>query len=177
MKVFQYNLNSNGEGPAGRLPAGSLTGYFSDPNYYGVAMIADLTGLEEFNPVEITPLQFNQLFTPVPTEEVPDPVPALVAFQDVVREYYAEKLKAIVTPYTLQERETWFIQLNEAQKYVANPSIPASEIPMITAIATTRSLPVSEIADAIIVKNNEYSVAVGNTLGEQQALVQTLWTK
>lgn len=174
MKVFRYQLNPNGEGPAGRLPAGSLTGYFSDPYYYGAAIINDFTGLEEFNPVEITPLEFNQLFTPAPTTEVPDPVPALVAFQDTVRNYYAQKLKEVVAPYTIEERETWFIQLKEAQDWLANNSSPT---PMLSAIAAARNSTVADMVQGVIERNDVYRTSIGTVLGEQQKIIESLWAK
>jgi hypothetical protein len=171
MKCFQYSLNNNGEGPAGRLPVGSLTGYFANNVYYGAAMIDTLSGLEDFNASEITPLQFNQTFKAANTK------PVLSSFEPEVRKYYAGKMAEIVIPYTQEERDTWFVQLKEAQLYQANTSIDPTLIPMITKIADVRSLPVSDIATAIVDKNTTYSVAIGTVLGEQQALVQTLWTE
>jgi hypothetical protein len=170
MKVFRYNLNPSGEGPAGRLPAGSLTGYYSEPYYYGAAMIDNFDGLEIFNPVEITPLEFNTQFK----SEEANSTPALVVFENTVRDWYAEKLKNIVIPYSLHERETWFIQLKEAQDWTANNAAPT---PMLSAIATARNSNVASMVEGVIEKNTQYTTAVGTVLGEQQSVVESLWTE
>lgn len=170
MKVFRYNLSPSGEGPAGRLPAGSLTGYFANNTYYGAAMIDNFDNLEDFSPVEITPLEFNTAFG----SEEANSTPALVAFQNTVRDFYAQKMKDLVTPYTLEERETWFIQLKEAQDWTANNSSPT---PMLTAIANARSSNVASMVEGVITKNTQYTTAVGTVLGEQQAVIESLWTE
>lgn len=176
MKVFKYNLNEKNEGPAAKLPLGSLTGYFHDGEYYGVALIDNFINLLEFNPVEITPLEFNQLFTQQPSEENPNPVPALVIFENSIRNKYAEQLRQVVIPYSPDERETWFAQVQEAQAYQANTLIDSSLIPLLTTIANTRNITVDSVANNIITKNTNYRIAVGQILGEQQNQVQTLWT-
>lgn len=170
MKVFRYQLNPNGEGPAGRLPAGSLTGYYSDPYYYGVAMIDDFNGLEIFNPVEITAAEFNALFSAPDA----DTAPPLVSFQDTVRDFYAEKLKKVVAPYVIEERETWFIQVREALDWTANNAAPT---PMLSAIASARGSTVADMVSGVIEKNNVYRTAVGTVLGEQQKIIESLWVK
>jgi hypothetical protein len=170
MKVFRYNLSPSGEGPAGRLPAGSLTGYFANNAYYGAAMIDNFDNLEDFAPVEITPLEFNTAFV----SEEANSTPALVAFQSTVRDFYAQKMKDLVTPYTLEERETWFIQLKEAQDWTANNAAPT---PMLTAIANARSSNVASMVEGVITKNTQYTTAVGTVLGEQQAVIESLWTE
>lgn len=169
MKVFRYQLNPNGEGPAGRLPSGSLTGYYSDPYYYGAAMIESFDGLEEFSMVEITPLEFNTLF-PAPDA---NSAPVLASFQTTVRDYYSTKLKEVVAPYVVEERETWFIQLKEAQDWTANNAAPT---PMLSAIAAVRGSTVADMVQGVIDKNNVYRTAVGTVLGEQQKIVESLWT-
>jgi hypothetical protein len=173
MKVFRYNLNPNGEGPAGRLPAGSLTGYYSEPYYYGAAMIDNFDGLEGFNPEEITTVEFNNAVKNI-SPDGSNTTPALVAFQNTVRDFYAQKMKDLVTPYTLEERETWFIQLKEAQDWTANNFSPT---PMLTAIANARSSNVASMVEGVITKNTLYTTAVGTVLGEQQAVIESLWTE
>lgn len=167
MKVFRYQLNPNGEGPAGRLPAGSLTGYYANNAYYGAAMIDDFTGLDDFSPVEITTSDFNKAF---PTDA--NTAPPLVSFQGTVRDFYAEKLKSVVAPYVAEERETWFIQLKEAQDWTANNAVAT---PMLSAIATARSANVADMVSGVIAKNTVYTTTVGTILGEQQQIIESLW--
>ena len=85
-------------------------------------------------------------------------------------------MESIVKPYEIQERETWFIQVEEALKWQANNAIDVSEIPLITAISTARNESMSVIVNNIIQKNTEYRTAIGTILGQQQSLIETIWT-
>lgn len=167
MKCFTYTLNEKGEGPAGRLPIGSLTGMMANNVYYAAAIVDSLDNLSDWNATEITPLQFNQAF-PVQGNNAP----ALVAIEPEVRKYYAEKMEQVASPYTQQERDTWFAQVKEANEYQANNS--ATTV-LLTAISEARGVPVSQIANNIITKDNNFRQTVGAVLGEQQALIDTLW--
>lgn len=171
MKVFRYNLSPSGEGPAGRLPAGSLTGYFSEPYYYGAAMIDNFDGLEVFNPEEITPVEFNTLF---PAPDANTAPPLVSSFQNTVRDFYAVKMQEVAAPYVFEERETWFIQVREASDWMANNAAPT---PMLSAIATARGSTVADMAQGVIDKNNVYRISVGTVLGEQQKIIESLWSK
>lgn len=173
MKCFTYTLNNKGEGPAGKLPIGSLTGYFANNVYYGAAVIDSLDNLSGWNAIEITPLAFNQALTPAPTAEVPNPTPALVGIEPEIRKYYASQMSQIAAPYTSEERETWFVQVQEANAYIANSSVVT---PLLTSIATARGLTVGDLAPTVVAKDTMYRQAVGYILGQQQALVETLWT-
>lgn len=172
MKCFTYTLNANGEGPAGRLPIGSLTGYMAKNVYYGAAIVDNLDNLTDFNATEITPLQFNKALTPKPTADNPNPTPALISIESEIRKHYAEKMKLVAAPYTPEERETWFVQVKEANDYNVSPLSPT---PLLTAIANVRGLTVSDLVGTIIAKDNAYRQAIGAILGEQQALVETIW--
>ena len=175
MKCFRYNLNSLNQGPAGKLPNHSITGIYVDDSYYGAALIDDLSVIEDWNPVEVTPLEFNQICTPGPSEETPEPLPALVQLEGAVREKYASLMEQVILPYLPQERETWFIQVEESLKYKANASIEASEIPLITALSQQRNESLDVITSIIIQKNTEYRTAVGTILGQQQKLIETIY--
>lgn len=167
MKCFTYTLNVNGEGPAGQLPIGSITGMMANNVYYGAAVVDDLSNLTDWNVNEITPLEFNQTFF-----VDANTVPALVAIEPEIRKYYAQKMEKIAAPYTQQERDTWFAQVKEANDYQANNLIST---PLITAMSNSRGVPVNELATNIINKDNYFRQTVGNVLGEQQALIDTIW--
>lgn len=177
MKCFRYHLNQNNQGPAGVLPDGSITGLYVDDDYYGAALIDDLSILNDWNAEEITPLDFNTICEVLPSDLNHNPDPALVQLEPAIRHKYSLVMEAVVKPYTPQERETWFIQVEEAKKYLANPSIAESEVPFLKAIADQRNLSLNSIASNILNKNNEYRTAIGSILGEQQKLIETIWVK
>jgi len=185
MKCFRYNLNQSNQGPAGILPSGSITGIFVDDAYYGAALIDDLSILVDWNVVEITPLEFNTICVsspseenpnPNPAEENPNPNPALVQLEPAIRSKYSDLMELIVSPYGIQERETWFIQVEEALKWQSNNAIGADEIPLISAISSARNESMSVIVNNIIQKNTGYRSVIGAILGQQQALIETIWT-
>lgn len=176
MKCFRYNLNQNNQGPSGILPSDSITGIFVNDAYYGAALIDDLSILSDWNAVEITPLEYNTICAVLPSDENPNPDPALVQLEPAIRSKYSSLMESIVKPYEIQERETWFIQVEEALKWQSNNAIDVSEIPLITAISTARNESMSVIVNNIIQKNTEYRTAIGTILGQQQALIETIWT-
>lgn len=176
MKCFRYSLNRNNQGPAGVLPSGSITGLWVDETYYGAALIDDLAVLADWNAVEITPAELNTRCAQPPTDEFPNPRPPLVQLEPCVRAQYAELLQQVVAPYLPEERETWFVQVDEAQKHAANPLIDASEIPLVTAVAHQRSLSVADVCTTILAKNVAYRTQVGVLLGRQQATIAQLWS-
>ena len=175
LKCFRYTLNKNNQGPAGVLPDWSVTGLYVGDEYYGAALIDDLAILAEWNAEEITPVQFNIICKTSPSDINPNPTPALVQLEPAIRQQYSDKMEAIVKPYSPQERETWFIQVEEAKKYLANPSIDASEIPFLKSVADIRNTELGTVATTIINKNIEYRTAIGTLLGEQQKLIETIW--
>lgn len=167
MKCFTYTLNANGESPSGRLPIGSITGYMANNVYYAAALIDNLSNLSDWNAKEITPLQFNQAF-PYNTNTAP----ALSSMESEIRKYYAEKISAVAAPYTAEERNTWNIQVKEAQDYTSNN---AASTPLLTAIATARGVTVENLVSKIITKDAAWKTSVGAVIGEQQALIDTIW--
>lgn len=96
---------------------------------------------------------------------------------DVQQEAYicavcSNLLNDIVCPYEQSERETWSIQLAEAEAYAADPNVDA---PMLTAMASTRGITVSELAAKVMENNNLFRSAAGEILGEQQKLLDELY--
>jgi len=170
MKCFRYNLNQNNQGPAGILPSDSITGIFVNDAYYGAALIDDLNILSDWNAVEITPLEYNTICAVSPSDENPNPDPALVQLEPAIRQKYSSLMESIVKPYEIQERETWFIQVEEALKWQANNAIDVSEIPLITAISTARNESMSVIVNNIIQKNTEYRTAIVGLLKDRPEL-------
>jgi len=77
----------------------------------------------------------------------------------------AASIQAIVSPYTLEERETWFTQVKEAEAYTANN---AASTPFIDAIIAARGVTKAEQVNNILTKKALYEAAVGAILGRQQ---------
>ena len=77
----------------------------------------------------------------------------------------------IVKPYRQTERETWPTQVAEANLFLADP---AADVPLITALATSRGVGIADLVSRI--KGNEalYREAVGTLLGQQQAELDAL---
>lgn len=180
LKCFTYTLNERNEGPGSYLPSSSLAGLTSGNSYYGAALIDNLNNLTGFNAVEITPLQFNQAFPFGPTQTT-DPEgntitvnisPALSGMESSIRQHYAQKMAAVAAPYTPEERETWFAQVAEANAYQANNT---ASTPLLSAISAVRGVAVATLANTVITKDNAFRSAVGAILGEQQALIDTIW--
>lgn len=176
MKCFRYSLNQNNQGPAVVLPLYSITGLYINGHYYGAALIDDLSVLIDWNAEEITPLEFNTITSMLISEDNPEQIPMLVKLEPSIRKKYSELMENVVKPYTIQERETWFIQVEEALKWSENNNIDSSEIPLISAIGTERNEPLENIVNNILQKNNEYKIAIGTILGQQQALIKSIWS-
>lgn len=91
-----------------------------------------------------------------------------------IRVKYAKMMADIVSPYHQAERETWPIQVAEANLYISDH---AADVPLITAMATTRGVSISDLVKRI--KGNEalYREAVGRVLGQQQAELDALYAE
>jgi hypothetical protein len=79
------------------------------------------------------------------------------------------KLLAIATPYQPAERETWAIQISEAEKWLLDNT---AATPMIDAIYLGRAIPKSILVSYIMENNSLFRQASGAILGQQQALLE-----
>jgi hypothetical protein len=110
-------------------------------------------------------------------EKYPEVYPALTIEEHredesrKIREKYANMMADIVKPYRQTERETWPTQVAEANLFLADP---AADVPLITALATSRGVGIADLVSRI--KGNEalYREAVGTLLGQQQAELDAL---
>lgn len=84
----------------------------------------------------------------------------------LVNEQYAQRMSAVALPYPQYERESWPIQLQEAQALVADP---AAATPWIDACAARRGLECSELAQRILAKDAAYRFISGQLTGARQA--------
>ncbi|EHN65124.1 hypothetical protein [Comamonas testosteroni] len=84
----------------------------------------------------------------------------------LVNEQYAKRMSAVALPYPQYERESWPIQLQEAQALAADPE---AATPWIDACATQRGLECSELAQRILTKDSAYRFISGQLTGARQA--------
>ena len=84
----------------------------------------------------------------------------------LVNEQYAKRMSAVALPYPQYERESWPIQLQEAQALVADPAAAA---PWIGACAAQRGLECGELAQRILAKDAAYRFISGQLTGARQA--------
>lgn len=86
-----------------------------------------------------------------------------------LRDLGAEKLEAIAQPYSRAERETWFIQREEAKSGGATPYCDA--------IASKRGIDRKEFLKKVTENMNLFSVASADILGQQQALIDRAYAE
>ncbi|WP_054074575.1 hypothetical protein [Comamonas testosteroni] len=84
----------------------------------------------------------------------------------LVNEQYAQRMSAVALPYPQYERESWPIQLQEAQSLAADP---AAATPWIDACAAQRGLECRELAQRILAKDSAYRFISGQLTGARQA--------
>lgn len=82
-----------------------------------------------------------------------------------IRAKYAAELNALAAPYTLQERETWPVQIAEAKAYVADNSATLILLP---ALAASRGIAVAEMAETVLSKTSAFSASAGSILARQK---------
>jgi len=89
----------------------------------------------------------------------------------VIRSSGSTQLLALGNPYSPEERETWITQEAEARAWTANHS---AVCPMITAMATTRGIPIALMVQKIIENADLFKGASGQILGAQQKALDLL---
>lgn len=79
---------------------------------------------------------------------------------------YTQRMNAVALPYPQYERESWPIQLHEAQTLAADPG---AVTPWIDACAAQRGLDRIELVQRILAKDSAYRLISGNLTGARQA--------
>lgn len=82
------------------------------------------------------------------------------------------RLLKIAQPYQAAERETWAVQLGEAEKWLADQTAPT---PMVDAIAAGRGIDKQLLISYIIANTNLFRAVSGAILGQQQALLTQVY--
>lgn len=136
--------------------------------------VATLDDLPPFNP-ETHRARYLSGAWVVEVIPVPEPGPELeqptieqvkADLQARVNSQYTLRMNEVALPYPQYERESWPIQLQEAQTLVADP---AATTPWIDACAAQRSLDRGELAQRILAKDSAYRVISGQLTGARQA--------
>jgi hypothetical protein len=83
------------------------------------------------------------------------------------------RLLAIANPYQPAERETWAVQMTEAEAWLADNN---NTTPMIDAICAGRGIDKPTLVGYIMANTNLFRQASGGILGIQQALLMEIYT-
>ena len=89
-----------------------------------------------------------------------------------IRSRYATMMDEIVAPYSKTEQSTWFSQVQEADKFLADPT---AQTPMLSALAENRGVSLADLATWVKENESAYRVAVGSILGQQQKELDDLY--
>lgn len=99
---------------------------------------------------------------------VPEPyVPAPPAPEEI-RAECARRMAALVAQYSAEERETWPIQVAEAQAVMAGQT---EGLVMLPELAAARGLPVATFAGAVLQVANATKAATAHLLGAQAKML------
>ena len=123
-----------------------------------------------------TPVQVIDL-GPLPDGYTSEPVPftaAEIREQSAVeiRQRYAALLRALVEPYTEEERASHLAQEAEALAWQADSSAPCS---LIRAMAENRGIPIEIMVEKILENASLYRAEAGRLLGLQQKELDDLY--
>lgn len=94
-----------------------------------------------------------------------DTTQKLIETKEAIRTKYATLMAQVSSPYKLEERETWFTQLKEADEWLLDNT---ANTPMLTALAVARGISVSSLVEKIKENDALFRAAIGALLGQQQ---------
>jgi len=136
-------------------------------------------GLQSFNIINGIYKRYDQYFVANPDNEKlqinmsDDDIVAQIASKKVLITYelsyiYNNKFNELYRYYG-SESNTWNLQIEEAQKYLADTSSPIdnTKYPILNTISTSRNIDIANVAQSIIDNNNAYIAAVGTLLGQK----------
>jgi hypothetical protein len=84
---------------------------------------------------------------------------------------YASAMDVIAASYPETERDSWAKQETQARAYVANN---AAAVPLLSALATARGLPLLDVASRVIAKADAYELVAGQNIGRRQARMDAI---
>lgn len=87
---------------------------------------------------------------------------------ELVRAEAARRMALIAAPYSPEERETWPVQIAEAEAVALDPAAPA---PLLAALAAARGLTVEAMAQRVLLLRDQFRAAAGAILAAQATLL------
>ena len=87
-----------------------------------------------------------------------------------VRAEGERRIEAIAKPYRPGERETWPVQIAEAEAVTADPATPT---PLLDALRAPRGLTVAQMAARVLTKRDQFRSEAGAILAAQESLIAT----
>ncbi len=84
-----------------------------------------------------------------------------------INNHASRKLALLSAAYPDGEVQSWSQQTREADALAVNPDVAT---PLLSAIATTRGVPLADLATRVRAKVQAYAVASGQIIGQRQAL-------
>lgn len=88
-----------------------------------------------------------------------------------IRAKYGKLLNDAVSKYNLSERETWSLQLKEAEEFIKDPN---GTFPLLLAIAESRGVSIEIMVQKIKENDTLYRNTIGTILGQQQAELDSI---
>ncbi len=85
----------------------------------------------------------------------------------LINKMYDKEVTALLAKYPQREVDTFYKQLEEAKAYIADNT---ASVPFIKALAAERNLSVSEMANRIVTKDADFTLASGQLTGKRQRL-------
>lgn len=96
------------------------------------------------------------------------PVEVSTATAEDVRAEAARRLSLLASPYSREERETWHIQVAEAEAFAADVQ---ADVPMLAAIAAPRNITVAQMASLVLKLRDSFRSATAKILAAQASLM------
>ena len=91
-----------------------------------------------------------------------------------IRKKYSELMRSVVAPYSPEEQQTWFTQIEEANKWLENPN---KSVPLITKMAQYRNISVATLVSLIKENDELFRENIGMLLGLQQKELDELYAE
>jgi hypothetical protein len=165
-QIGKYVVVPGAYGPVQRLNQGPAT--VDPPGYHGI--IYEPPGFDRYS---TDPASRRQLLDDAggtaTSAEIFAAFPGIRIWKgDQVRREGARRLEQLVQPYTAAERESWSVQMQEAEAYLADPE---AAVPLIATMAQARGITTAELVAKIRENMQLYRLVAGEILGRQQYLL------
>ena len=97
----------------------------------------------------------------------------VLRIREIAAGEFAARLKLVTKQYPIEERETWGIQIQQAEAYIASSNV--ADAPFLSAIAGEYT--VADIATSVLAKKVEYEEIVAQELAAKRAREKEMLAK